>query len=98
MRAVADNIGNSLTGLSPSELLAEVERQVKKEFAHKFENPNRSKPSAVEGSTNKGSKKEDAFQLTEEQRRVAQRLVKQIPGYTMEKYVNELKEVEKRGL
>jgi hypothetical protein len=93
MRAYADRIGNSLTGMSPSELLAEVERRVKKEFAHKFENAQRNKPSAVEGSTNKGTKREEKFQLTDEQRRVAQRFIKTIPGYTMEKYVEELKKV-----
>lgn len=96
MRAYADRIGNSITGMSPSELLSEVERRVKKEFSHRFENAKRNQPSAVEGSTNKGSKVEDKFQLSDEQRRVANRFIKTIPGYTMEKYIEELKKVQDR--
>jgi hypothetical protein len=80
-----------------ADLLNKIEQEVKKEFAHKFQNPNREKASAVEGSTNKGtSKKSDSYQLSETERRVAERFVKSIPGYTMEKYVEELKALNKK--
>lgn len=94
MRERADAIGNTLHGVSPTEILNEVERRIKKEFPQRFENPARQRATAVEGSTNKGNKKEDSFQLTDEQRRVANRLIKSIPNYTMEKYVEELKKVK----
>jgi Zn-finger nucleic acid-binding protein len=97
MKAVADDIGKQLAaeGHSPTEILAIVEREVKKEFADKFVNPNRNKPGAVEGSTNKGSKgTKETFTLTDEERRVANKFIRSIPGYTMEKYVEELKRVK----
>lgn len=94
MRAYADRVGNSLIGQPPEEILAEVERRVKKEFAHKFENPRRERPSAVEGGTNKSSGKKEEFPLTDQQRRVAQKLIKTIPGFTMEKYIADLKNVK----
>jgi hypothetical protein len=97
MRAYADRLGNQLTG-SPSEILAEVEKAVKKEFAHKFENPRRQAASAVEGGANKGpaSKKED-FKLTDEERRAMQRFVRQ-GIITEEQYMKDLKEAKARGL
>lgn len=94
MRAYADRIGNELGsqgGMSPTDILAAVEREVKKEFAHKFENPNRAKPGAVEGGGAKGSGKRDTFVPTEEERRVARRFAATIPGYTEEQYYSELK-------
>jgi hypothetical protein len=95
MRAFADSIGNELgaKGMSPTDILAQVEREVKKEFAEKFTNPNRQKASGVEGSTNKGGKAKDTFQLTEEQRRVMQRFVR-AGVITEEKYIADLKKAE----
>jgi hypothetical protein len=97
MRAYADRLGNELGargGFSPTDLLAQIEREVKKEFAHKFNNPNRDKPGAVEGSTNKGSKKNDSFALSDDERRVMQRFIKTVPGMTEEKYVADLKKIK----
>lgn len=97
MRAYADRLGNELGsagGMSATDILTQVEREVKKEFAHKFTNPNRDKPGSVEGSTNKGSARKDSFQLSEDERRAMQKFVKQIPGYTEEKYIAELKKVK----
>jgi hypothetical protein len=88
MRAYADKVGNRLgaTGMSPNE----------KEFAAKFENPNRNKPTAVEAGSNKASGKKDTFQLSEEERRVMRRFVSQIPGMTEEKYIADLKKIKER--
>ncbi len=95
MRAYADALGRDLAfkGLSPREVLKEVEQKVKEEFPHKFKNPNRELPSAVEGSTNKGSKGVASFTLSDEERRVMQRFVR--TGVMSEKeYTDELKRVK----
>lgn len=96
MRAYADRIGNDLGaqgGISPSDLLAKVESEVKKEFADRFKNPARDKPGNVEGSTNRGGKSKDSFTLTEEQRRVMNRFVK-AGALTEEAYIAELKRTQ----
>jgi hypothetical protein len=95
MRAYADRIGNDLGargGMSAVDILAEVERQVKKEFAHKFQNPNRDKPGAVEGSSSKGGKK-DSFSLSEEERRVMRRFVSS-GALTEEQYISDLRKLK----
>lgn len=97
MRAYADRIGNDLGsrgGISATDLLAHIEREVKKEFAHKFNNPNRERPGAVEGSSNKSGKSKETYVLDETERRVAERFIKSVPGMTMEKYVADLKKIK----
>jgi hypothetical protein len=98
MRAYADRIGNELGakgGISPTELLSKVEAEVKKEFAHKFQNPNRERASGVEGSSNRGTgRKSDDIELSDFERRAAERFIRTIPGYTMEKYKSELKKIK----
>lgn len=95
MRAYADRLGTELTG-TPSEILVQVEKAVKKEFAHKFENPRRAGSSAVEGSSVKpGTKKDDGFKLTEHERRVMQRFVR-AGAITEEQYIKDLKEAKAR--
>lgn len=97
MRAFADSLGGTLTG-SPSEILAQVEREVRKEFAHKFENPARSRAGAVEsGNTKPSGKKEESFKLSDEERRVMQRFIRS-GAITEEQYIKDLKEAKARGL
>ena len=93
MRAYADRVGLKLgnSGMSPAEILAEVERQVKKEFAHKFENPRRGQAAAVEGGNNKQGGKKDSFQLTTEQRQMMNRFVR-AGIITEEQYIKDLKQ------
>jgi hypothetical protein len=95
MKIFADALGQKLAaaGRSPSAVLAEVERQVREEFPHKFKNPNRDKPGSVEGSTNKGGKGGDNFQLTDEERRVMQRFVR-TGAMTEKDYIAELKRIK----
>jgi len=95
MKAYADALGRNLaaSGLSPSAVLQEVEKQVKLEFPNKFTNPNRNKPGSVEGSSNKGGKGNDSFSLSDEERRVMQRFVR--TGAMSEKdYIAELKRIK----
>jgi hypothetical protein len=100
MRAYADKVGVELGqagGLSTSEILSEVEKHVKKEFAHKFENPRRAAPAAVEGSGARGTTSKDSFQLSDHERQVMQKFVK-LGAITEEKYIEELKAAKARGV
>lgn len=92
MKVFADDLGRELAmkGLSPSEVLREVERQVRLEFPEKFRNPNRDRGDAVEGSSSKGSKSKDTFVLTEEEKRIMERFVR-TGAITREKYIEDLK-------
>ena len=95
MRAYADALGRDLAykGLSPGEVLKEVERQVRDEFPQKFRNANRDKPGAVESSTNKGGKGGNDVALSDDERRVMQRFVR--TGVMTEKeYMTELKRIK----
>lgn len=95
MRAYADTLGRNLAqkGYTPTQVLAEVAKQVRQDFPTKFSNPNRDKPAAVEGSSSKGGKNEDNFVLSDEQRRVMQRFVRS--GAMSEKeYIAELKRIQ----
>lgn len=96
MKAFADELGRELAlrGNSPSEVLKEVERQVRQEFPEKFRNPNRDKPTSVEGSSGKGGKTTDKFELSDDENRVMQRFVRTIPGFSKEQYIEELKRVK----
>lgn len=96
MRGWADVRGLELAqeGKSPDEVLRIVEREVRTEFAHKFENPNRSKAGAVEAAPQRGSRN-DSFELTSDQRTMMNKFVKQ--GLMTEKeYIDELKALERK--
>lgn len=92
MKAFADVEGIKLaqSGLSPAEVLKEIEVQVRREFPEKFTNPNRSKPSAVEGVTNKGGSQKEVYSLSDDERNVMNRLVKS-GIMTKEDYIRDLK-------
>lgn len=80
MRGWADMRGVELAeqGKSPAEVLRIVEQEVRKEFPSKFENPNRSKPGAVESSTSRGGKASaDRYEPNATERQLAQKFVKQ---------------------
>lgn len=97
MRTYADEVGRRLAaqGVPPLEVLAEVEKAVRKEFPHKFENPNKAKAPAVEGSRGTGTKstKSDGFELTPQETKVMNDLVR-AGVLTKEKYIAELKAVK----
>lgn len=99
MRAFAEAVGNELqaSGVSdPARILKEVEAQVRKEFPHKFSNPNREKPSAIEGSSNKGNNAKESYALTDDERSVMNRLVKS-GVMTKEQYIEDIKAATARG-
>lgn len=94
MKIYADTVGEDLAkrGMhNPTEILEEVERRTKKEFAHKFTNPNRSKPGAVDGGgARTGGARSDNFQLTPEETQVMNKLVRG-NVMTKEEYIAEIK-------
>jgi hypothetical protein len=93
MKAFADVEGIRLqqSGLSPAEVLREIEAQVRKEFPEKFTNPNRARPGAVEAGSNKGTaSSKESYQLSDDERMVMNRLVKS-GTLTKEQYIADLK-------
>lgn len=94
MKAFADALGQELSsaGNSPSEVLRKVEAEVKKEFPHKFKNPNQEKPGAVEGSTG-GRTQSSGFVLSDEERRVMHTFIRTGVFKTEKEYIDELKKV-----
>lgn len=89
--AVAAKIQAEKPGLSPEQFFGEVEKRVKAEFPHKFENPKRKEPGMAESghqSTPKGKK--TFADLPDEAKkayaRTAERLKRQGREYTKEQY------------
>ena len=95
MKAFADALGEELAraGNSPSEVLRKVAIEVRKEFPHKFRNPNQDKPGAVESGKGSGGRSSaGSITLSDEERRVMNTFVRQ--GVMTEKeYISELKKV-----
>lgn len=97
MRAFADALGIELRnkGLSPSDVLRQVETQIKEEFPNKFRNPNRDKPGSVEGGGKGGSVKGNSFEATldDNERKIMNTLVRS-GALTKEQYLADLKKVK----
>jgi len=94
MKAFADALGADLArqGMPPSEVLRKVEAEVKKEFPHKFRNPNQDRPGAVEAPSSR-SGGDKGFQLSPDERRVMQTFVR-TGVMTEAEYIKELKRVK----
>jgi len=98
---VADQVGAAYAASnpekSPDDVLKYVEGRIKKLYPDNFTNPNKSRPSAVEGGTSTPSKKsvEDSsnYPLTEDERRVMMTFVRQ-GIMTKEQYIEDLKKVK----
>lgn len=96
MKAFADAVGTELraTGMSPTEVLRNVEKQVRTEFPNRFKNPNQGRPNSVEGtgtSSGSGSGK-DSYNLSAQERSIMNNLVR-LGVMTEKDYVAELKKV-----
>lgn len=97
MRAFADTIGVEFRnqGMTPNEVLKAVEKEVRKEFATRFVNPNQSKASPVEGtlgtSKAKGTGK-DEYVLTDMERGAMNNFIK-LGVMTKEQYIQSLKSI-----
>lgn len=101
LTVVADQIGTAYAAsnpdLSPDAVLKYVETRVKKLYPEQFTNPNKTRPSAVEGGTSTPTKpvKNDIsnYPLTEDERRVMMTFVRQ-NIMTKEEYIEDLKKVK----
>lgn len=96
MKKFADDYGLELAakGFSREEVLKKVESAVKEEFPNKFRNPNKDRPGAVEsGSRGNAGRGGDGFELTEQERKIMNDLVR--GGHiTKEKYIADLKKAK----
>jgi hypothetical protein len=100
MRAWADDFGQTLhrnnPDLNPSQVLKKVEEAVRKEFPHKFTNPNKANAPDVENGkqSSRGSGKGDSIeaQLDDKSRKIMNDLVRS-GTLTKEEYLKQWKEI-----
>jgi hypothetical protein len=94
MRADADAFGEAYarnnTDKTPQEVLEYVSKKIKKTYPEKFTNPNRNKPTGVEGSGTRQGSSRDTFTLTEEEARVMNTFIRN-GVMTKEDYIKEVK-------
>lgn len=94
LRDYADVVGlgyaNKNPGVDPEEVLKYVTAQVKSHFKDKFQNPNRVRPSAVEGNSTPTASNKSSFELTEDERRVMNTFVR-ANVMTKDEYVAQVK-------
>lgn len=99
MRKYADVVGlgysKSNPDLDPEDVLKYVEGEVKARFKDKFVNPNRTKPSAVEGAGSVTPTSKSSFELTDDERRVMNSFMRAgiigANGMTKEEYISQVK-------
>lgn len=99
MRNFADEYGLRLAkqGVPPGEVLKQVTAAVKKEFPHKFTNPNKgAAPNVNEGKGSSKSSGSGEAGLTEQERKIMNTLVHS-GAITKEKYLADLKAIKERN-
>lgn len=98
MKMFADQVGATLAsrGMSPSDVLKEVEKAVRKEFPQKFTNPNKASAPDVDSSVGKPKNvsrgADDSF-MNEQEKKVMNDLVR-TGVLTKEKYISDLKAIK----
>ena len=94
MKQFADTLGlgyaQANPGVDPDVVLEYVSKQVKQAFKDKFENPNRNRPSAVEGKSTPSTAKKDSIELSDDERRVMNTFIRQ-GVMTKEEYIAQVK-------
>ncbi len=95
MKDFADELGGRLAStMSPGEVLKEVERAIRKEFPHKFTNPNKDSAPDVGTAKSQGrSTKNDSFELNEQEARIMNTLVRS-GTITKDQYISDLKKIK----
>lgn len=100
MKAFAEAVAVELQSAGerdPARILKEVETRVRKEFPHKFTNPNRERPGAVEGGANKANAAAKAdYPLSPEEKKTMDKLVR-MGVMTKEQYIADIKAATERG-
>lgn len=98
MKAYADEVGVKLArqGVAPEDVLKQVEQAVRKEFPHRFTNPNKANAPSVDTSRGKSSATSSAEDgLTAQEKQVMNTLIR--GGHiTKEKYLADLKNVKEQ--
>ncbi len=99
MQAVADRVGLEAASrnLPQAEVLRKVEEAVREAFPHKFTNPKRERPSAVEASTRGGKSvaTSTAMQLDEDERRIMRKIVS-TGALTEKQYLDQLRTLKEK--
>lgn len=94
MKGAADEVARVLVerGINdPIVLLSEIDKQIRKEFPQKFENPNRAKAGAVEGSARPSSSRaKDEVVMSDQEKAIMKRIIS-TGVMTKEKYLEEFK-------
>ncbi len=104
LREFADDTGRAYAkshpGIKPEDVLKYVSERVRKAYPEKFTNPNRDKPSGVDGGSTRrssGASSKDSYDMSPEEEKVFKTLHAQDPKFwTREKYVADLKGVTLR--
>jgi hypothetical protein len=98
MREYADTVGMGYAsrnpGIDPEDVLQYVTKEVKARFRDSFVNPNRSKPSSVEGASAPAANK-SSFELSDDERRTMNTFVR-AGVMTKDEYISEVKKM--RGI
>lgn len=96
MRAYADNLGLGYAqqnpGIDPEEVLKYVTAEVRTRFKDRFTNPNRKKPSEVEGANTNESPRKGSIELSAEERKVMHTFVR-AGVMTEAEYIDEVKKL-----
>lgn len=95
MTLFADALGAKLVtkGYGPSEVLAEIDKQVRSEFPHKFRNPNKEHAPSVSESDTTAKSKSEGMKLDSEQERTMKRFVR-LGVMTEKEYIQSIKDLE----
>lgn len=102
MKAVADDAGRRAAQagtVDKAAIIETVDKAIRRAFPHKFNNPKRDAPGAVEGSTNKATTRQadPASGMTGTERRIMETVLKST-GMSREQYLKEYKDVKVRGV
>lgn len=98
MREFADEVGSRLAGTAtPGEVLKLVESAVRKEFPHKFSNPNKVDAPSVGVSKNAGRVKDAEISMPEEDRKIMNTILRATPNMTKEDYIKQYKLIHSKG-
>lgn len=99
MRAYADSLGIQLAqeGMSPADVLKEVEKEVKQRYPEKFRNPNRDKPGAVEGARARPNARsaDDSVEMSDDQKKIMNTIVNS-GAISKEEYLKQFKAIQGR--
>lgn len=101
LQVMANQIGTAYAASNPTEdpdaILVYVEKRIKKLYPEHFRNPNKDKPSAVEGRRNgehnKPAPKEEDYPMSDEERKIMMTFVRS-GAMSKEEYIADLKRIK----